>query len=277
MPGEGRSTVIAYIRDLAGLLVKQLEEGETADTTDLSSRVQVWREELDRLDPRYFLPASRLDFVEIRRQIRCISGTTQDEWDWMIKQPLEYRGTIERFLGLFRRAVEVLGNYAGEGTGITIRSFAFVSNHDLREIVERDYKELSLVLMPDAAWKSAVVIAGSILEAILYDQLTKNPAEVARSMGHPKAPRKKGGAVKDISNDTSEDEWRLTDLIEVAAGLAIIPPHRANSIDQVLRDYRNFVHPRKEIKRQHPCREAEAYQAKGALDGVCDYLDPNIT
>jgi hypothetical protein len=48
---------------------------------------------------------------------------------------------------------------------------------------------------------------------------------------------------------------------------------RARTIDQVLRDYRNFVHPKKEIRAEHACSEAEALLAKGALDGVCNYFE----
>jgi hypothetical protein len=79
--------------------------------------------------------------------------------------------------------------------------------------------------------------------------------------------------VKDILANTAEDEWRLVNLIEVAVDLGLLPQDRADTIDQVLREYRNFVHPRKELKAAHPCTEAEAYLAKGALDGVCNQLE----
>jgi hypothetical protein len=39
-----------------------------------------------------------------------------------------------------------------------------------------------------------------------------------------------------------------------------------------LRDYRNFVHPKKELRAQHPCTEAEALMSVGALEGVCNIL-----
>ena len=54
----------------------------------------------------------------------------------------------------------------------------------LRAIIERDYKKLSQTLMPDCAWKNAVVIAGSILEAVLYDLLTRDPARTTRVAGY---------------------------------------------------------------------------------------------
>jgi len=39
-----------------------------------------------------------------------------------------------------------------------------------------------------------------------------------------------------------------------------------------LRDYRNFIHPKKEIRTGYPCTEAEAFMAKGALDAVCNHF-----
>ena len=64
-------------------------------------------------------------------------------------------------------------------------------------------------------------------------------------------------------------------LILVAEDIGKLPSENAKAIDQILRDYRNFVHPNKEVRAQHPCTEAQALMAKGALDAVCNYLESN--
>jgi hypothetical protein len=271
--------MVAYIRTLAEQLAGQVENHTALKLDEIESRVQVLREELDRLDPRNFRPDARWPFVEARRRMRILAKHNQNYWlanragaqTNPASAPL-----IRDAHALFAETARLLDAYEGLGSAGPVRSFAFVSDADLREIVERDYRELSVILMPDAAWKSAVVMAGSILEAILYDQLTRDATRVDQAMAHSDAPKKKGGVVKDIAKDTAADEWRLADLIKVAAGLNVIPAHQAASIDQVLRDYRNFVHPRKEIKREHPCREGHALQAKGSLDTICDHLDPPV-
>jgi hypothetical protein len=171
-----------------------------------------------------------------------------------------------------KRVADVLASYAGQGSQAVTRSFAFVRNADLRQIVERDYKELSRILFPDGAWKSTVVMAGSILEAILYDLLTHDPARIAAAMGSGEAPRKRGGMVKDLLADTFEDEWKLKNLIDVAVDLGLLPQESKDNIHQVLRDYRNFVHPRVEMQSPHVCTEALGLLAKGALDAICDHL-----
>jgi hypothetical protein len=60
----------------------------------------------------------------------------------------------------------------------------------------------------------------------------------------------------------------------VSPETGVIPNDRAQSIDQVIRDYRNFVHPKKEIRAAHECSESEAFMAKGGLDGVYKHLHP---
>jgi hypothetical protein len=62
----------------------------------------------------------------------------------------------------------------------------------LKGIIERDYKELTLVLFPGGAWKSTVIMAGSILEAILFDLLGSDPATQAKAMASQAAPKYKG-------------------------------------------------------------------------------------
>jgi hypothetical protein len=171
---------------------------------------------------------------------------------------------MPQFAQIGCEAIAVLDLYAGIGSQASLRSFAFVTDPDLRSIIERDYKELSLILLPGRAWKSTVVMAGSILEAILTDVL-KNPANIARATSAAAAPKRKNLAA---------GEWKLHDLIKVSVELGLLPSDRATAFDQILRDYRNFVHPLKEIRAAHPCTEAEAHMSWGALEAVCNDLTP---
>jgi hypothetical protein len=115
-----------------------------------------------------------------------------------------------------------------------------------------------------------VILAGSILEAILFDVLS-HPVRVARTNASPKGAKAKGGVPIDIVSGA--DDWKLIHLINVAKDVGIMSQERADTIDQVLRDYRNFVHPQKEKEARHECNEAEAGLAKYGLDGVCDHFE----
>lgn len=223
---------------------------------DFWTLLQGIREEVDRLDPRDFVPAAQHDFVVCRTQLRSWAS-----------QPA--RGNGEQPLALALALSGLLDHYAGDGSRAETKDFSFVNDADLREIVVRDYRELSLILLPAGAWKSVVVLAGSVLEAILYDQLSNDATNNAAALAATSAPRRHSGAVIPHIGD-----WKLIKLIEVSAEINVLSAARAQSIDQVLRDYRNFVHPTKEIRAAHPCSEAEAMMSKGALDGVYNHLHP---
>ncbi len=157
----------------------------------------------------------------------------------------------------------------GEGSRAETREFPFIKDAKLREIIERDYKELSLRLYPGGAWKSTVIMAGSILEAILHDVLASDPGRQGKALASTTANEKpaKGKAM---------DEWSLHVLIKVAGEIGVLPQDREECIDRVLRDYRNFVHPKVEVKTASPCTEAEATLAKGGLDAVCNHLQATL-
>jgi len=241
----------AYIKRIISEILGLINE---AGTPKRISLMRALAEEMNRLDPTDFLPHARYDFVENR-----------STYSWYVEH--------ERFVGdeithLLNNLLHILDSYGGQGSQAVLRSFDFIVDPQLRTIVERDYRELHLILFPSEAWKSCVIMSGSILEAILHDQLTSDPGTKANAMASSRAPKHKTGAVKDID----AGEWTLHNLIEVSVDLEILPEQRSKTVDQVLRDYRNFVHPSKERRAQHACGEAEGLMSKGALDGVCNHL-----
>jgi len=245
--------MVQYILELLRDLEKVTDylRGPASGTLHLKELMQVVADELERLDPLDFPPDLRLDFVRFRKHIQhlaSISTFTGTPW----KMPAA-------------RLITILEAYGGQGSRSFARDFSFVSDPDLRIIIDRDYRELSTMLLPSGAWKSTVVLSGSILEALLQDALTKDASTLARAKASSKAPSTKS---------LEKGEWNLNQLIEVAVDLLILPCDRARAIDQILRDYRNYVHPKKELRSQYPCTEAEGLLAKGALDAVINMLQP---
>jgi len=252
--------MVNYIKEIANEIVKR----RIHEDPGIIGLYVVLAEELDRLDPRDFLPDVQYKFVIARLEARKIAERNPRN----ISQSQSY----PFFKNKAREILYCLEKYMGEGSRAEIRPFDFISDPYLREIIKRDYEELSLILFPGMAWKSCVIMSGSILEAILFDVLTADQKLKSKAISSSKAPKYNNGKVKHID----KDEWHLINLIEVSVDIGILPEARARSIDQVLRDYRNFVHPKKEIKSQHPCTEAEAFMAKGSLDGVCNFLEENL-
>jgi hypothetical protein len=241
--------MLAYLITIA----KEIEAKGTdiAHAGEILMLLRTLDQELEHLDPKDFLPVAQSDFAKFRYRLHNYLAI-QHSPQWQLAAALA--GPLAK----------VLEQYNGEGSGARLRSFSFVKDVDLRNIIERDYRELKLRVFPQQAWKSTVILAGSILEAILYDRLSVDPAIKTRAMSSTKAPHGK---------DISAGDWKLFNLIEVATDIGVLPADRADTIDQVLRDYRNFVHPKKELRSKHSCGEAEATMAVGALEGVCNHLE----
>jgi hypothetical protein len=247
--------MVAYIKELVTALLAALDPKTKGDANPFAL-AKALAEELDRLDPRDFAPAARFPFVAARAEARVWAHATS------------MSHTI-KLVTLAQTVAQLLDAYGPPCRRGSTRVFRWLSDTDLRAIVQRDYAELEAILMPDGAWKSAVVSAGSILEAVLVDLLTKDAARLAAAKVSAKVP-------KDKSVPKPEADWTLHNLIEIATDIGLIPKERAKTFDQVLRDYRNFVHPRKEIRAAHPCGEGEASMAKGALDALCDHFDRTL-
>jgi hypothetical protein len=245
--------MVGYITKIANELIARCKKGAWQETPDL---MRALAEELDRLDPRDFLANARFDFVMVRIEA--------GQWG---KATTFTETSYRKIQSMGEWVVKILEQYGGKGSQVISRSFAFVKDTGLRQIIERDYRELQLKVFPSRAWKSSVVLAGSILEALLYDQLSADPTIRATALSSSKAPRERG-----IVKDLLAGKWKLEKLIDVSVDLSILPKDRAKTFDQILRDYRNFVHPKKELRAQHPCEEAEALMSVGALEGVCNIL-----
>ena len=246
--------VVALARKVAEAANDRVGMG--SDRLNVFQLLNCLAEELDRFSPVDFLPSARLQFVFERERVRGYRNMGGFDRD---------KGA--EIQSLIMALIPVLEAYSHEGRTGPPRSFPFVHDPDLKVIIERDFGELMQRVFPSGAWKSAVVLAGSILEAILLDQLSE-PSVLPRANAAKAAPRDKSGRLKDLTRG----EWRLESLINVAVELNILAKPRADTIDQVLRDYRNFVHPAKERRAGHPCTDAEAYLAVGALGGVCNHL-----
>lgn len=280
----------------------------------VASRFRVLIEEVERLDPRDFIPAHRFAFINIRRRIKNYQNLTNENWTIISRfhsapnasgdnsAMLALLGQVElaelhggwadhpgnsgcsaMAQGLLRDTREllkeltnVLESYIGTNNIGKTRLFAFISDPDLRHIVERDYRDLTLNLFPVETWKSVVIIAGSILEALLYDLLTRDNSRAAQAMAANAAPKKRtamGTIARDICSDLPVDEWSLNNYIEVAEQLALLPMGWKASVQAILRDFRNCVHPRRELKMTDKITQGEAFQSVGALMRICDHIE----
>ncbi|MFA5239504.1 MAG: hypothetical protein WC476_07340 [Phycisphaerae bacterium] len=121
------------------------------------------------------------------------------------------------------------------------RELDFVGNGNLRAMVERDCKEVNAAAKAGAA-KSVIVLCGSIVEALLYDLLKTDEVKARRFADNlaskgllPKLPQKE------------LNQWAAEPMILISHEMY---PKKVTEdacrFANVLRDYRNLIHPGKE-------------------------------
>jgi hypothetical protein len=301
--------VIQYIKELLREMGTCLSDPEEARA--VQSRMVDVMEGTNRLDPVDFMQSSQALFVNLRRRVRQWHTVAPDWWQTLaeigaytgteerhgLDQMLRMKPMLElgrdvaytpngremalRFLIAIRNSLKelerVLDEYRGEGFGYPKREFLFVKDADLKRIVERDYQELRMKAFPSEAYKSAVILAGSILEALLYDIILRDAVRTADAMSWGKAPARfeRGKQVQcDIKSQAPEDAWKLEDLIDVCEHkLHVLPPGNVDLIHRALRNHRNLVHPRAEIRSKISVGLGEAHVAIGALEIVVSHFE----
>jgi hypothetical protein len=176
--------MIEYIKQYIEILEKAATSGQNTEIVSVLSGTKEFSSALERLDPRDFEPVAQADFLRVRANLALFAGLPN----------LGSGVSGSTFQHHFAQAKRVLDSYRGIGSGGVSRQFPFLSNKDLRPIIERDYADLRVKLFPSGAWKSAVIIAGSILEAILFDRLLDAKWN-ASALVIAKAPRNRGSVI----------------------------------------------------------------------------------
>jgi hypothetical protein len=135
---------------------------------------------------------------------------------------------LSMVLGRLQTALE-------ESTDVPVtekREFAFISNSNLKAIIERDYEEIQRAFISNC-WKSVIILCGGAIEAILTDLLLRNKIIALSTKSAPK------------ENDITR--WNFSELIDVAVELKLVSVGM-EKLSHPLREYRNLVHPGNEIR-----------------------------
>ncbi len=137
-------------------------------------------------------------------------------------------------------------NFTGLGAAaLEPEEFSFLKDPKLRVHIEADWSEVWRVRQAKA-WKSCLFLCGSILEGMLLDVLTvrANDAEAAYKRLRPTpAP--------------ALERWDLNDLVSVAEDLGVLSRGLLH-LSHALREYRNLIHPGRQLRDKTEVTEEEA-------------------
>ena len=138
------------------------------------------------------------------------------------------------------RSKQMVAATKTKATSDVTPSFAIlIPDPKMQGILERRWSECVLCLQAPAPM-AATVMMGGLLEGLLLARINKEPNQqhIFTAKNSPK-DRKTG-------NPLPLKDWGLKDYIDVAHELKWITVS-AKDVGAVLRDYRNFIHPQKEL------------------------------
>jgi hypothetical protein len=114
----------------------------------------------------------------------------------------------------------------------------------LNQILERDIRELNCAIESgtDKTSKTCMILSGSIAEALLLERLTQNVTIKNQAIATATS------LTSYRPNDLNDIEsWNLSNLVAVAEKLGVVPGDVNSQLGQ-LRQWRNLVHPGRELK-----------------------------
>ena len=120
--------------------------------------------------------------------------------------------------------------------------FDFIEDANLKNILIRDFLELEVCKNRNLS-KSALVLCGSIIEALLMDQIFKdNNSSESQRIFNDIVRQKKPERI-----DLSPEKWWFAEIINVCEKLEIIGSESVREVWK-LNDYRQIIHPMYEIR-----------------------------
>lgn len=108
---------------------------------------------------------------------------------------------------------------------------------------------------------AVVILCGSTLEGLLYEVATRHPADYNQTRAAPR----RDGKVRPLP------EWSLNDLLNTSRELGVLGED-VSKFAQAVREFRNYVHPRQQVKEGFRPRRVTAQIARHVLRAAIEDL-----
>lgn len=142
---------------------------------------------------------------------------------------------------------------------------AFVGDDELRNDLELDVTAVESALAA-GSWKVAVVLSGSVIEALLLNELLRVEASSLPTLA---AARQR---VRHPDAQQPLDRMKFHSLIDVAKEAQCIDAE-LETLTDMARDFRNLVHPGVTLRTSKRADRGEAMQTAGAMFSLIKHLD----
>jgi hypothetical protein len=137
---------------------------------------------------------------------------------------------------------------------------AFVSEPALKAGLSRDLAAADSAL-DRGEWKSATVLAGSVVEALLLDVLLR--CRALDEAGFLAAEKQHAGKFQ----GKPLEDWDLHHLTATATALNVVTKDTATACG-LMKNFRNLIHPGRGLRLAQECNRPSALSAVGAMEHV---------
>ena len=147
-------------------------------------------------------------------------------------------------------------------------SLQFIDDTAFRRTLSVDIAAAHRALM-NGEWKAATVLAGSVIEALCLWVVRREAADAAVETAR-RLQREGLLGPRGVPNELLS--WHAPELIEVAFALGFIERDTVQ-VARTTKDYRNLIHPGRELRTGQRCTEGVAHIAIGAMQRVAENLE----
>lgn len=218
---------------------------------------------LDQIPAELLNPPTVDDYVKLISNI-AILNFTLESW---------------KTLSASRSQIDALRGKEGEGNPISIihdillkcpdeaissktAGLEFIDDVDFRDNLRLDLSSANSALS-NGEWKATTVLTGSITEALLLWALNKVAPTRQNDINN--------AMLKHEINQTDFNKWALDWYNKVSRELAIIQDRTYRQVD-LAREFRNYIHPGREVREKAKCSIATAYSGIAAVEFVIEDL-----
>jgi hypothetical protein len=215
---------------------------------------------LDQIPSELLNPPTVDDYIELVSNIEKLSYTLE-AW----KTPSGSH-TYDLFGGGTGNPISIIRNVLlkcpDEAISSKTTGLEFIDDVIFRDSLRLDLSNVNSALS-NGEWKATTILSGSVTEALLLWAINK--VKTARQSDIDKAIEKHNIKDKDYN------KWVLAQYNDVAKELNIIKEGTHKSVD-LLRQFRDLIHPGREIRKNAKCSKATAHSGIAAVELVIEDL-----
>jgi hypothetical protein len=152
----------------------------------------------------------------------------------------------------------MLGKCPDEAAVAATTGLEFIPNDEFREALRSDISSANSALM-NREYKAATVLAGSVVEALLFWALEKEGETEVRTRLDKAAPPK------------PLNEWTLGPIVAAASACKLITDSTTTQAE-LAQNFRNLIHPGRQARLKETCDRGSALGALAAVERVATDL-----